>query len=128
MSVCQVALAVLLLPLTLVRVTQLWRWRSLLRDVHTSVDDDAVGDVGFSAPVGGGAVSGPADVRGDFARVTWRRRSARVHGAVAAGAADGADAFGATVDVTSSITAMAVTMAATMAAKSFVDDGGPGAS
>ena len=36
--------------------------------------------------------------------------------------------LGATVDVTSSITAMAVTMAATMAAKSFVDDGGPGAS
>ena len=50
------------------------------------------------------------------------------HGAVAEGAAGGADAFGATVDVTSSITAMAVTMATTMAAKSFVDDGGPGAS
>ena len=48
-----VALAVLLLPLTLVRVAQLWRWRSLLRDVQTRVDDDAVGHVGFSAPVGG---------------------------------------------------------------------------
>jgi hypothetical protein len=48
-----VALAVLLLPLTVVRVVQLWRWRSLLRDVQTRVDDDAVGHVGFSAPVGG---------------------------------------------------------------------------
>ncbi len=47
------SLAVLLLPLRLVRVTQLWRWRSMLRDVQTHVDDDAVGHVGASAPVGG---------------------------------------------------------------------------
>ena len=48
-----VAMAVLLLPLPLVRLSQLWRWRSLLRDVQTHVDDDAVGHVGVSAPVGG---------------------------------------------------------------------------
>jgi hypothetical protein len=48
-----IALAALLLPLPLVRVAQLWRWRSLLRDVQTHVDDDAVGHVGVSAPVGG---------------------------------------------------------------------------
>jgi hypothetical protein len=53
---------------------------------------------------------------------------ALVHRAVAAGAAGGADVFGATVDVRSNITAMAVSMAATMPAKSFVVDGGPGAS
>ena len=48
-----IAVAVVLLPLPLFRLTQLWRWRSLLRDMQTHVDDDAVGHVGVSAPVGG---------------------------------------------------------------------------